>query len=423
VNQIKDSLHRNYCEKEKTLQDWFCRKTKDLSYPIYSSYDIRDSGFKVSNVDANIYPAGFNNICPTDKETSEDLFGNYLKAHYGDVRKILLITEEHTNNPYYWDNVATIRNLLEAGGRSVLVAFPRKRNEPLQVKSASGAEITVVSGDCDSPEVREFNPDVVISNNDFSEPLEEWASTVKKPVNPPRELGWYQRKKSRYFHHYNRLVEEFSALVGIDPFLLNARTEVFEHFDPADPDSLQTLADKVDAMIADLQVEYDKRGIAEKPFVFVKNNAGTYGLAVIRVSQGSEVLDWNYKSRKKMKAAKGGRDVEEVIIQEGIPSRVQAEGASAEPVIYMIGCELAGGFLRSHPEKSSTESLNSPGAVYKRLCVSDLNVSLQGHPLENVYGWSARLGVLAIGLEAREMGVTFHGYQAAPCDQAAGQKA
>jgi glutamate--cysteine ligase len=131
---------------------------------------------------------------------------------------------------------------------------------------------------------------------------------------------------------------------------------------------------------------------------------------VIRVSSGKEVLEWNYKAKKKMKAAKGGRDVEEVIIQEGIPSIVQSDGASAEPVIYMIGCQLAGGFLRTHSEKSGTESLNSPGAVYKRLCVSDLNVSLAGSPLENVYGWSAKLGLLAIALEAKEMGVQFKGY-------------
>jgi glutamate--cysteine ligase len=185
----------------------------------------------------------------------------------------------------------------------------------------------------------------------------------------------------------------------------------------ADETSLKTLSEKVDAMLVRLQKQYDQRGITEKPFVFVKNNAGTYGLAVIRVGSGAEVMDWNYKSRKKMKAAKGGRDVEEVIIQEGIPSHVQAEGGiTAEPVIYMIGTELAGGFLRTHAEKSSSESLNSPGAVYKRLCVSDLNVSLKGHPLENVYGWSARLGVLAIGLEAKEMGISFKGYHPAPCE-------
>ncbi|MNY35545.1 Glutamate-cysteine ligase [compost metagenome] len=169
-------------------------------------------------------------------------------------------------------------------------------------------------------------------------------------------------------------------------------------------------------MIARLREEYKKRGITQEPFVFVKNNAGTYGLAVIRVGSGAEVLDWSYKSRKKMKAAKGGRDVEEVIIQEGIPSVVQADGASAEPVIYMIGCELAGGFLRTHSEKSSTDSLNSPGAVYKRLCVSDLAINTPGCQNENVYGWTAKIGLLAIGHEAQELKAEFKGYKPkSPC--------
>jgi glutamate--cysteine ligase len=190
---------------------------------------------------------------------------------------------------------------------------------------------------------------------------------------------------------------------------MNVRTEVFEDFQIVDESSVKMLAEKVDTMIAELSVEYQKRNIDAKPFVFVKNNSGTYGLAVIRVGSGQEVLTWNYKSRKKMKAAKGGRTVEEVIIQEGIPSVVKAEGVTAEPVIYMVGCELAGGFLRTHAEKDSTESLNSPGAVYKKLCVSDLQTAMQGAQLENVYGWSARLGLLAIAYEAKDMGIEFKG--------------
>ena len=168
-------------------------------------------------------------------------------------------------------------------------------------------------------------------------------------------------------------------------------------------------------MLARLQLEYNKRGIQEKPFVFVKNNAGTYGLAVIRVGSGNEVREWNYKSRKKMKAAKGGREVEEVIIQEGIPSIVKADGASAEPVIYMVGCEAVGGFLRTHAEKDSTESLNSPGAVYKKLCIADLGVSVERSPLENVYSWSAKLGLLAIALEGKEMEVQYKNFIQTPC--------
>lgn len=411
-------LHKQTMENMDSICKWFSEKKAQLGYPIYSSYDIRDAGYKISNVDANIFPAGFNNICPTDKESAIPLMENFITRHYGEkVKNILLVTEEHTNNAFYWENVFTIRNLIEAGGRTVKVAIPQPLPEPLKLTSSAGNEVEVHSALMDGPLLKTFKPDLIISNNDFSVAYEDWAATVSDfPMNPPRELGWYQRKKSTYFKYYNQLVEEFSAIAKIDPFLMRVETELFEHFDINDEESRKALAAKVDAMLERLRADYKTRGVKQEPFVFVKNNAGTYGLAVVRVGSGAEVLDWTYKSRKKMKAAKGGRDVEEVIIQEGIPSIVEAEGASAEPVIYMIGSELAGGFLRTHSEKNSTESLNSPGAVYKRLCVSDLAINTPGCPQENVYGWTAKLGLLAIAYEAKEMGVQFKGYTPRGCD-------
>lgn len=407
---IQDSLHKNYCSGSGKMQKWYSEKTRGLGLPFYSSYDIRDSGFKVANVDANIFPAGFNNICPTDKDFAIEIFANALDTRYDfKPERILMVTEEHTNNPYYWENVLTIKALIESSGKKVMLSIPRRMESPLKVKSVSGLEIDVVSAFEDSSWVKEFKPQLIISNNDFSEPYEEWARQLTLPLDPPRELGWYQRKKSNYFKHYNALVEEFSGLCGIDPFLLNVKTEIFENFDMGDESAMKTLAQQVDKMVAALQVEYKKRDIAEEPTIFIKNNAGTYGLGVTQVKTGADVMEWNYKARKKMKAAKGGRDIQDVIVQEGISSRVQSDGATAEPVIYMVGCDLAGGFLRTHAEKSKSESLNSPGAVYKRLCVSDLQVNVEGSPLENVYGWSARLGLLAIGLEARDLGVRLRG--------------
>lgn len=413
---IRGSLHQSYCQNIDRLKEWYSGRSRDLETPIYSSFDIRDAGFKVANVDANIYPAGFNNICPADKESVIDIFANYLDTHYGPgVERILLVTEEHTNNPFYWENVLTIQSLLESSGRKVLLAVPRRIEKPLVLTSLTGIPAEVVSAYPDSPAYRAFDPQFILSNNDFSEAYEDWARSLTIPMNPPRELGWYQRRKSRYFAFYNELVEEFCSLCGIDPFLLNVKTEVFRRFDLTDEEAMKALASQVDAFIADLRKAYEQHGVKTEPHVFIKNNSGTYGLAVMQARSGAEVLEWNYKARKKMKAAKGGRNVTEVIIQEGIPSRIQSEGATAEPVIYMVGCELAGGFLRAHAEKTSIESLNSPGAVYKRLCVSDLNVALEGAPLENVYGWSARLGLLAIGMEAREMGVQFKNYRKKEC--------
>ena len=412
----QNHIHNQVCSNYTEVQKWFQSVTKRLAYPIYSSYDIRDSGYKVTNVDANIYPAGFNNICPTDKENAVDLFKKYINVHYPfGVKKILLITEEHTKNPYYLENVYTISDLLQQGGFEVRLAFPKDLPEVIQLESVTGHKLQFGSGFETSDWVKEFKPDLVISNNDFSLSLQEWGTQNTHPMNPPRELGWYQRKKSRYFKHYNQLVNEFAAVANIDPFLMRVETEEFANFDIGSEESRKELATRVDLFLAGLKTKYNELKITQEPFCFVKNNAGTYGLGVVRVSSGQEVLEWTYNARKKMKAAKGGRDIEEVIIQEGIPSIVKSGEASAEPVIYMVGCELAGGFLRTHAEKSSTESLNSPGAIYKKLCVSDLSDDRQKCPDENVYGWSAKLGLLAIGLEAEEMSIKFARYHTATC--------
>ncbi len=413
---VKETAHQRICENMDQIEAWFKSVRQTVDVPFYSSYDIRDFGHKVTAVDANIYPAGFNNICPTDREAGGEVVKAYLDRHYGSsLKRVLVLTEEHTSNAYYWNNVAALKKLIEDAGLEVRIAFPRMQSgDVMQMQSASMGEVTAYAAVIRDGKivVEGFEPDLVISNNDFSEAYAEWGE-LKTVLNPPRELGWYQRKKSTFFKHYNELATEFAKVAKLDPWELTVETELFEHFDMADQASKEALALRVDAMIARLKTEYDKRGIKEEPFVFVKNNAGTYGLAVMRIGSGDEVRALNNKTRTKMKAAKGGRGVEEVIIQEGVPSIVKSDGVSAEPAIYLVGCQLVGGFLRTHASKGPTESLNSPGAVYKRLCVSDLKVDVEGCPMENVYGWIARLGVLAIGREAKEMGVKYVGFNRA----------
>lgn len=423
---IQDKIHHQIVLNCKKIEEWFSMNRREIDVPFYSSYDVRDSGHKIVNVDANIYPAGFNNICPTDLENCGEIISTYIHRHYGEgTKRLLILSEEHTSNPYYWDNVGTLKSIIEDSGLEVKIAFPRARissgsdghsgghyAERFEMQSASRGPIEVHAAIVKDGKIsiKDFAPDIVISNNDFSEFYADWGPEIHSLLNPPRELGWYQRKKSTYFKHYNQLCTDFARLIDVDPWIFTVETELFEKFDMADDLSRKNLADRVDAMIARLKSEYAKQGLKEEPFVFVKNNAGTYGLGVMRVTSGADILALNYKTRKKMKAAKGGREVQEVIIQEGVRSIVRFNEVTAEPAIYLLGCELAGGFLRSHAEKDETESLNSPGAVYKRLCVSDLKVSIEGHPLENVYGWVAKLGLLAIGRESAEMGVRYNGY-------------
>jgi len=404
---VQDLVHKKIIENEEQVKSWLWGHRKKLPLPFYSSVDVRDSSYKVVSVDANIFPAGFNNICPVDKENVPKIIHTYLHNRYGSgIQRIALVTEEHTNNPYYWDNVHTLSKMISNAGYEVKVAVPKVFTGSTKMKAASGNEVEIFSAIRHGHSVTlgtDFVPDIIISNNDFSEAHEDWAQGLDIPINPPREMGWYQRKKSAHFEFYNQLAKEFADIIGVDPWVFQVQTELFSNFDLSTDEGAEALAERVDLMVAKIKTNYDERGIKDSPFVFIKNNSGTYGLAVVAVSSGDEIRGWNAKTRKDMKVSKGKRTVAEVIIQEGVKSSLVYEEATAEPTIYIVGCELIGGFLRAHPKKGPQESLNSPGAVYKRLCVSDLKVSVQGHPLENVYGWVARLSSLAIGSEIHDM--------------------
>ena len=408
---IHDTIHRQLLKNRDKVEAWLRKQRQDRNVPFYTSLDIRDAAFKVAQVDANIYPAGFNNICDVDREELPGKIKKYLDFHYGpSFQKVILLAEEHTSNLFYWENVYVLESALVGSGREVRVGVAKSFEGFSEITTPLGRKVKIYGTNRIGNVVQTsdgFEPDLIISNNDFSDSLEDWGKGLEIPINPPRELGWYRRKKSLHFQFYNALASELCDLIGIDPWYLQVRTELVTGFNVDDPDSRARVAEKVDHLIAQIRRDYDERGVDQQPVVFLKNNSGTYGMGVTSLRSGAELLTWNTKSRKKVSAAKGGRSVDEVILQEGIPTVLVTERSVAEPVIYCVGCDIVGGFLRTHGEKSSTDSLNSPGAVFKSMCMSELQVDVEGKVLENVYAWVARLSMLAILREAEAMNVTF----------------
>jgi glutamate--cysteine ligase len=410
---INEMLHKKILSKMDALCAWYAKEINGKNIPFYSSYDIRDASFKMTNVDANIYPAGFNNICPTDKDHAPKLMKDYISKHYPNTKNVLLVTEDNLKNAYYWENVHAIKSLLGEAGFSVRVGMPGlQEQDSAELESYVGNKVVVekIFSKDGKLQLSDFLPDVVISNNDFTKLYENWGDTSNTPMTPSMDLGWFQRKKSSYFDHFNAVASEFAEILDVDPWLFTVKTEVFTDFDVTSEESRKHLSEKAQQVLDEIAGDYKKRNIQESPFLFIKNNSGTYGLGVTQVTSAEEVINWSYDAKKKMKAQKGGGRFSEVIIQEGVPTVIRSGGAVAEPTIYMVGEQLAGGFLRTHEQKDERQSLNSPGAVYKKLCLSDLTIKAEGCPLENVYGWVAKMGLLAISRETKAMNAKYHGY-------------
>jgi len=276
-----------------------------------------------------LFTAGFNNICEIDRSNAPIICHQYLKNIGLTLRKVILLAEEHTHNPFYWDNIHSLKTLLERSDvQSVFVCVPGKNIlEDTYFTSARGYSVKVFL-----LKNQIHNADLIISNNDFSI---LYDLDIPVPMTPPPLAGWNSRRKHSFFAKYNRLAYEFAQLIDVDPDTLIIQTKRFINFDLNHPKSLKRLKEEVGVFLSDLEKIYKKYN--QKPFVFLKNNSGTYGLGMTTIHSISDMENWSYKVKKKMKASKGGLKITELIIQEGIASSLKTEAVVAEPVIYFIG--------------------------------------------------------------------------------------
>jgi len=212
-----------------------------------------------------------------------------------------------------------------------------------------------------------------------------------------------------YFEVLDNLVREFASILDINPWLLSAITEFERDVDFQTSKGLDRLALKVESVLDRTREKYREHGIDEKPFVFVKHNAGTYGMAIITVDRPEEILSANRRMREKMKVGKGKIEVTEVLVQEGVPSTDLINNCTGEPVMYLVGLDLIGGFFRQHCGKSERENLNQSGATFARLCFREECESAPSSEcyydtcLRNVYSALAQVAVLAAGHEIKRL--------------------
>lgn len=80
-----NSLHALTAKLEANRQrisEWMDRKRAEVPIPFYGSVDVRDAEWKIAVVDANHFPAGFNNIAPQDMDEISTLMGTHIKRNY-----------------------------------------------------------------------------------------------------------------------------------------------------------------------------------------------------------------------------------------------------------------------------------------------------------------------------------------------------
>ena len=330
--------------------------------PLYTSIDLRDSGSRLVAVDVNLFPAGFNNLPQTALENGVREMREFLKVklHQPTGWKIGLIPEAHTNNEGYLINLQVLVKILQDAGGVVKLGWSGlPLPKPWEFKFNGNSLTYFPIG-----EVTDWS-DALILNHDLSggplAPLQDYS----KPIFPNPDLGWYKRKKSEHFDIAHKVLKNVAMVVPeINPSDFIAAGKVVRDLDFQKKEEVERLIHESGQFLGKLQ----KENPLEKPFVYMKNDSGTYGLGIWKFSTLEELKGGTKVLQKVFQRGKQGTKVRRVILQEGIRTRFLTEDkAEFEPVVYSVKGQKIGTFFRFgfSDQLPGETNLNRPGAWFE----------------------------------------------------------
>ena len=404
-------VESTFCNAAPKIEHRFRSQWREHDAPFYASVDLRNAGFKLAPVDTNLFPGGFNNLNPAFSPLSVQAAITAVEKICPEARGVLIIPENHTRNSFYLKNVFTLQAILRQAGLHVRIgSLLPEINAPTRLKLPDGASLLLepIERRGDRLGVADFDPCVVLLNNDLSSGVPDILKNLEQKILPPLHAGWSTRRKSNHFSAYDRVAGEFAKLLGLDPWLINPYFAACGEIDFQERRGEDCLAGYISEILDDIRAKYSEYGIEEEPFCIVKADAGTYGMGIMTVKSPDDIRDLNRRQRNKMAVVKEGLNVRSVLVQEGVYTFERVNEAAAEPVVYMMDHFVIGGFYRVHTERGPDDNLNAPGMHFVPLafdtaCLPDAEVQAGSSPNRfYAYGVIARLALLAAAIELEQ---------------------
>ncbi len=405
MSKIIALLSQRINTKKDLVENWFNQKFQETPALFYNSTDLRHNGIKISPIDTNCFPAGFNNLSTESLKEASKVSLEFFNQNSPQAKKILIIPENHTRNLRYLENIFSLHQILSTH-KEVKVGtlinditqatdFETERKNIITLNPIKKQKDKIVTQDG-------FEADLIILNNDLTDGIPEILKNITTPIIPSTLMGWHIRKKSTHFDIYNRLAQELAQILEIDPWLISSIHRSCNEVNFKDQIGFDCLAGYVDQIINQLKEKYKEHNIEGNPYCYIKADNGTYGMAVWPVFSGQEVIEINKKERNKMNMLKGSVQNTQVMIQEGIPTRDKIDNKIAEPMIYLINGKVVGNLFRVNEGRDERISLNAAGATFcdlSELKEKQINISSDKNQIITVYSLISKLAALAAAVE------------------------
>ena len=403
-------LERRFLQATPAIERWLRLEWQEHTPPFYCSVGLRNAGFKLAPVEADLFPGAFDQLSDTTLPLAVQAAMAAIEKICPEAKNLLLIPE-NSNDTFYLSNLAQLQRIFYQAGLNVrLGSLSNDIKAPTTIDLPNGESVTL------EPLIRSkrrlglkhFDPCTILLNNDLSAGVPGILEDLHEQyLLPPLHAGWATRRKSQHFKAYEEVSKRFGKLLGMDPWLINPLYNQCGEVDFAQGTGLECLRSNVDALLTKVRRKYKEYGINEKPFVVVKADDSHPGFGLLSVRDVKDLDALVAKAQKTMAAAGGAAVAPDVIIQEGVLTHERINDAVAEPVVYMMDRYVVGGFYRVHAERGEEESLSAPGARFVPLAFEKSAIMPQpgqkpGASAPNrfyMYGVIGRLAMLAASYE------------------------
>jgi glutamate--cysteine ligase len=362
-----NELEQRILESMPAIERWFRLEWMEHTPPFYTSVDLRNAGFKLAPVDTQLFPSTFNNLTTEMLPLAVQAAMAAIEKICPEAKNLLLIPESRVTNTFYLQSLQRLVQVFTQAGLNVrLGSMDPDITAPTSLALPDGSELRVepLLRNRGRLGLKDFDPCTILLNNDLSGGVPRVLQYLHEQyLLPPLHAGWGIRRKSRHFQSYEEVAKKFAKLLGMDPWLITPMHARCGKVDFSAAASLDGLRSQVEVMLGKVRRKFKEYGINEKPFVVIKADNAT-GIGILAVRDVKELDDPERLARARSGLVREGQELDEVIVQEGVPSCERINDAVAEPVVVMIDRYVVGGFYRVHADRGVDENLSAPGSRY-----------------------------------------------------------
>jgi glutamate--cysteine ligase len=399
-------LERRFLQATPAIERWLRLEWQEHTPPFYCSVGLRNAGFKLAPVEADLFPGAFDQLSDTTLPLAVQAAMAAIEKYCPDARNLLLIPDRRRREPGYFASIHRLAAILRQTGLNVRFGSPDPAIvNPVRIALPDGSALLLEPLRRQGRRVglTDFDPCSILLNDDLATGAPALLADLHEQVLlPPLHAGWPVRRRSQHAVAYREVAKRFAKMLEIDPWLISPLHGLCERADLTTRAGEDSVAGAVDSLLRQTRAKYREYGVQSAPFVVLRLDAGDAPSPPLTVRETGEVR--RLPSRERERLCPDGPCA--LLLQEGVPTVETLGSATAEPVVYLIDRYVVGGFYRVHGEAGGQAQAAAaephhvplPFATSCHLPDCDADPDLAQNRFY-AYGVVARLAMLAAAIE------------------------